>query len=72
MVEHAGEGLGERGPVEFFQGEKHLAAPVGVLPGGAGKVLLIDFLGEVFLIERHQLAGGGGQEAGDGRVEFAG
>ncbi len=44
-------------------GHLHFPPPVGILPGAGGKVLLIRFAGQVFLIENGQGAGRGKQEA---------
>ncbi len=71
-AEHEGE-VGDAGiAFEFLNGVAHFAAPVGVLPSGAGKVLLFGFLGEVLLIEDKEAGAGGGEEPDDGVVEFAG
>ena len=57
---------------QFLHGEPHLAAPVGILPGGSGKVLLVRFLGEVLLVDGQKLRRRSGQKSHDGVVQLAG
>jgi hypothetical protein len=48
---------------EVFRGDLHFSAPVGILPGAAGEVLLFGFAGQVFLIDHRKAARGGEKEA---------
>ena len=57
---------------QLLHREAHLAAPIGILPGGAGKVLLRQFLGEVFLVDRQKLRRRQRQKAHHGVVQLPG
>ena len=72
IVEHRGVPLRCGIAAQLFDGEAHLAAPVRILPGAAGQVLLVHFLGQILLVDGQQLRRRHGQEADDGVVQFAG
>src|ERR1035441_4889455 len=71
VAEHGGVTAGLGVGAKLLDGEPHLPSPVRVLPGGRGEVLLVKFLGEVFLVNRQQLRRGKRQETDDGVVQRA-
>ena len=71
MADHGGEVAGIFVGAEFLHSETHFAAPVGILPSRARKVLLKDFFGDVFLVDGQKLRWCDRQEPDSGVVKFA-
>src|ERR1700691_849004 len=55
VPEHGHEVARHRLGAQLLQREFHLAAPVRILPGGGGQVLLGDLFGQILLIDGQQL-----------------
>src|SRR5437868_11586368 len=71
VAKHFHKVSGRLSGIELVNTKLHLTAPVRVLRGGAGKVLLGAFFGEVFLIHLQQHGWGGCQESDDSVVQFS-
>ena len=70
----AGDCFGQAGfeGSEILHGDLHFSAPVGILPGAAGEVLLFGFAGQVLLIDDRERTRSREQEIDGVRCEAGG